>query len=191
MFHPLPDFHEHGIRVLELSRWPSNGADRILFGSNIHEWRLRSWIPAWGVTSTVIIIAVAICEKQIMRYFKLAKESHRNTRQMHSEFHRALMAMAIVPLVTSTVPTVYFLIMGFFELTTGPYAAFVGTAVSSITLFNPLTTIFFMRCYRDVVLKAIPCLKKGQVVDVATTCTSRLTGLEESTRFSQPTVNER
>lgn len=41
----------------------------------------------------MIIIALAVCDKKIMRYFELANESHRDTRQMHSEFDRALIAM--------------------------------------------------------------------------------------------------
>ncbi|KAH7711315.1 hypothetical protein AAVH_21398 [Aphelenchoides avenae] len=54
--------------------------------------------------------------------------------------------------MTSGLPVFFFVITTVLSLTPGPITAFVSTALSSIAVLNPLTTIFFMRCYRDVVL---------------------------------------
>lgn len=87
-----------------------------------------------------------------------------------SAFFLGMFVQAVVPLGTTSVPIMYYMYMSYFGLTSGPYAAFIGTAMTSITLFNPLTTIFFMRCYRDVVL---PCFKrKAQVVPGTTAITA-------------------
>lgn len=35
----------------------------------------------------------------------------------------------------------------------GAIRAFMSTAITSITMFKPITTVVFMRCYREAVLK--------------------------------------
>ncbi|KAH7711314.1 hypothetical protein AAVH_21397, partial [Aphelenchoides avenae] len=60
---------------------------------------------------------------------------------------------AICPLMTTGLPVFFFIITTVLSLAPGPVSAFFTTALSSIAVFNPLTTIFFMRCYRDVVLR--------------------------------------
>ncbi|KAH7666390.1 hypothetical protein AAVH_43250, partial [Aphelenchoides avenae] len=83
---------------------------------------------------------------------------------------------AITPLFTTTVPVLYYMLAAYMEWTPGPYQCFVTTACSSITMFNPLTTVSFMRCYRDAVLKAVG-LERARV-GPADTC---VTGLSVAT----------
>lgn len=85
---------------------------------------------------------------------------------------------AVVPLGTSSIPVMYYLITAYFGLTSGRYAAFIGTATTSITLFNPLTTIYFMRCYREAVF---PCLNRRIGQELAT----HVTGLDLATDWKQ------
>ncbi|KAH7693490.1 hypothetical protein AAVH_39473 [Aphelenchoides avenae] len=66
-----------------------------------------------------------------------------------------------------------------FALNPGVVTAFISVAFSSIALLNPLTTIFFMRCYRRPVVSAIKWLFVGKTAaaeqaNVATTFVSRL-----------------
>ncbi|KAH7724845.1 hypothetical protein AAVH_07431, partial [Aphelenchoides avenae] len=58
---------------------------------------------------------------------------------------------AITPLLTSTVPILYYVVAALIELNPGPMQCLFSMAVTSITMFNPITTVLFMRCYRRVV----------------------------------------
>ncbi|KAH7696728.1 hypothetical protein AAVH_36199 [Aphelenchoides avenae] len=75
----------------------------------------------------------------------------------------------------------YFMVAAYMEWSHGFSQAFLTMAGSSITMFNPLTTICFMRAYRMAVLK--PFLKKR----VATACDTRVTGLSVATSSVNPT----
>ncbi|KAH7692984.1 hypothetical protein AAVH_39987, partial [Aphelenchoides avenae] len=66
---------------------------------------------------------------------------------------------AICPLVISGIPIFFFVVSICFSLCPGSISAFMTTGTSCITVFNPLTTIFFMRCYREAVFKH---LRKAQ-----------------------------
>ncbi|KAI1696884.1 serpentine type 7TM GPCR chemoreceptor str domain-containing protein [Ditylenchus destructor] len=76
---------------------------------------------------------------------------------MHSEFHRALLAMAITPLIAITIPVYYFCTVFAFQLCSGWISAYITSALSAITVINPLTTIICFRCYRRAALKSLTC----------------------------------
>ncbi|KAH7712264.1 Protein STR-90 [Aphelenchoides avenae] len=187
MFHPrtTSPFQAKGLHILSLNGIVSIRRTPIVFGAHMQQLRLQTWIAMWTFTCVSVMVVVIFCEYRIVKNFRLTGKNHDNTKQMHKEFHRALLAMAIVPLVTTTVPILYFMGTSFFEVTTGSYAVFLGIAVSSITLFNPLTTICFMRCYREAALKAIPCILKRATVSTTDT---RITGLEVSSNALQGTA---
>ncbi|KAH7700146.1 hypothetical protein AAVH_32739, partial [Aphelenchoides avenae] len=63
---------------------------------------------------------------------------------------------AICPIITSLAPTCILLVLCSTEITPGQWTSLIVSAVTSITMFNPLTTIFFMRCYREQALKLLP-----------------------------------
>ncbi|KAH7712874.1 hypothetical protein AAVH_19784 [Aphelenchoides avenae] len=127
-----------------------------VFGAYLSDARLVAWEILWFISSGGGAIIVVTCELKIMnRLRSLGGGYHETTRQMHREFHRALMAMAICPLITSGIPIFFFIITICLALCPGPISAFMASGCSWITVFNPLTTIFFMRCYRDVVLTAV------------------------------------
>ncbi|KAH7708494.1 hypothetical protein AAVH_24249 [Aphelenchoides avenae] len=74
------------------------------------------------------------------------------TRRMHRDFHRALLAMAICPLMTTSPPILFMMAAAYLRLAPGPMQAFLSILCSSITAFNPLTTMFFMRSYRQKII---------------------------------------
>ncbi|KAH7704714.1 hypothetical protein AAVH_28091 [Aphelenchoides avenae] len=83
----------------------------------------------------------------------MGSATHGFTSKMHRDFHRALLAMAICPLITSAVPILFIVGAAWLELTPGSALGFLEMTVSSITMFNPITTVFFIRSYRQVILK--------------------------------------
>ncbi|KAH7709308.1 7TM GPCR protein [Aphelenchoides avenae] len=169
-----------GIHALELNDWDLSHKP-IVVGSHITHWVLKAWISMWTVSCLGSTAIVAIFELKIKKYFDaMGAASHTGTRKMHRDFHRALMAMAICPLITTSVPILYYMAAAYMELSPGPNQAFMTMAVSSITMFNPLTTIFFMRSYRQVILR--PFMKKRQTDTFAT----RVTGLSTATSVLPP-----
>ncbi|KAI1699810.1 serpentine type 7TM GPCR chemoreceptor str domain-containing protein [Ditylenchus destructor] len=91
------------------------------------------------------------------RFRELGTPTHVTIQKMHREFHRALLAMAICPLITSTGPIYYYSASFIFQLCPGKFSAIMSSAVSWITFFNPLTTILCFRCYRQTTLRFIAC----------------------------------
>lgn len=94
-------------------------------------------------------------------------------------FFANVMLQALCPLFTTGAPVIFFLISMSFALNPGVVTAFISVALSSIALLNPLTTIFFMRCYRRPVVSAIKWLLVGKTVareqhNVVTTLASGL-----------------
>ncbi|KAI1694681.1 serpentine type 7TM GPCR chemoreceptor srd domain-containing protein [Ditylenchus destructor] len=57
---------------------------------------------------------------------------------------------AICPLITLTVPVLYFCFTVATGICTGRVSVIMATVLTSITFFNPLTTIVCFRCYRQV-----------------------------------------
>ncbi|KAI1704802.1 serpentine type 7TM GPCR chemoreceptor srh domain-containing protein [Ditylenchus destructor] len=105
----------------------------------------------------------------INKHFRqIGNPTHFTTQKMHKEFHRALLAMAICPLITTAVPTLYFCTIIVLQLCPGWLSVFMAIAASSISLFNPLTTIVCFRCYRSAAFKLVTfnlCGKKVQQID--------------------------
>ncbi|KAH7719727.1 hypothetical protein AAVH_12844 [Aphelenchoides avenae] len=125
---------------------------------------LQLYLVMWFCTCNFAISIVAIVEVLITRYFsRIGNNSHQSTKKLHKDFHRALLAMAITPLVTTTGPVLYIIIATMIELSPGPVQCFIASGITSITLFNPLTTMLAMRCYRNVVFG--PCLPKNVRID--------------------------
>ncbi|KAH7712898.1 hypothetical protein AAVH_19773, partial [Aphelenchoides avenae] len=117
--------------------------------------RLIVWEVLWFLSSIGGAVVVFRCEASIVKHFDVDSIQHKRTRLMHMEFHRALLAMAICPIITTGIPISYFIVTIAFSLSPGPISAFLSTATSSITAFNPLTTVVFMRCYRNAVMRTI------------------------------------
>ncbi|KAI1693066.1 hypothetical protein Ddc_23169 [Ditylenchus destructor] len=75
--------------------------------------------------------------------------------------------MAICPLLTTSFPVFYFCITIAFQLCPGQISVFMAIVLTSVTVFNPLTTITCFRCYRQVTARllccGLSCMKKPVV----------------------------
>ncbi|KAI1703120.1 serpentine type 7TM GPCR chemoreceptor srd domain-containing protein [Ditylenchus destructor] len=177
------EFQPIGHHVLELNSWPHTGTIYVL-GRHITEWQLIACLLSWNITCSGSIFIVTWCEKKIAKNFNWISEHSTNsgTQKMHKEFQRALLAMAISPLVSSTIPVLYFIVVIALKLRPGPIsAALVSLCLSSVTLFNPLTTIICFRSYRQTTIRFLTCgqFGKSQRNDVHTTIPSMITSNNE------------
>ncbi|KAI1699721.1 serpentine type 7TM GPCR chemoreceptor srd domain-containing protein [Ditylenchus destructor] len=173
------EFQPIGHHVLELNSWPNPGRIYVL-GRRLDEWQLIVMLVSWNVTCGGSIFIVAWCENRIAKNFdQLTQHStHSGTQKMHKEFQRALLAMAISPLVSSTIPALYFITVGALKLRPGAIpSALVSLCLSSVTLFNPLTTIICFRSYRQTTIRLLTCgeIGKSQRKVVHITITSKIT----------------
>ncbi|KAI1701608.1 serpentine type 7TM GPCR chemoreceptor srd domain-containing protein [Ditylenchus destructor] len=161
------EYQTIGRHILDLNGWPKrkDGKPALVVGSYITEWRMLTYLSLWVCTCTASIVIVIWCEKKISKHFKnLGSPMHSTTQRMHTEFHRALLAMAICPLITTTVPVYYFCTTFAFQLCPGWISALLTSATTSITLFNPLTTIICFRCYRQTALNLISCYRLKNLI---------------------------
>ncbi|KAI1697188.1 hypothetical protein Ddc_19876 [Ditylenchus destructor] len=62
---------------------------------------------------------------------------------------------AICPLITATIPVLYFCFSIAFQLCPGQISAIMSIGTTCITLFNPLTTILCFRCFRQVTARTL------------------------------------
>ncbi|KAI1703118.1 serpentine type 7TM GPCR chemoreceptor srd domain-containing protein [Ditylenchus destructor] len=163
VFKTRDEFQPTGHHVLELNSWP-NFETKYVLGRHIDEWQLFVMLISWNITCGGSIFIVTWCEKKIAKNFdELSQHStHSSTQKMHKEFQRALLAMAVCPLVTSTVPVFYFIAVVTLKLRPGPILALITICLSSVTLFNPLTTIICFRCYRQTAIRRLTCGQYGK-----------------------------
>ncbi|KAI1704900.1 serpentine type 7TM GPCR chemoreceptor srd domain-containing protein [Ditylenchus destructor] len=156
---PREEIQAIGQTVLDLNNWPQNKDGNFFFGAYFPEWRLILWLVLWTLTCTVGIVTVYWYEKKMVMYVKqFGRPTHGDTQKLHKEFHRALLAMAITPLITTTVPVLYFSVVIVLQLSPGRIAILtMNICVTTIAFFNPLTTIMFLRCYRQATIKMLTC----------------------------------
>lgn len=84
---------------------------------------------------------------------RLSSMMEEKTRRMHAEFRRALILLAICPLLFSVVPMFYIGYTAILSLNGGFVSPFMTTMSTSIALVNPLVTVLVVRPYRSVVLR--------------------------------------
>ncbi|KAH7697202.1 hypothetical protein AAVH_35717, partial [Aphelenchoides avenae] len=71
---------------------------------------------------------------------------------------------AITPLALCSVPILFFVVAACAGYDMGPEQVFLTMCTHAITIVNPLTTVFFVRSYRDAVASVVRvwCPKKPQ-----------------------------
>ncbi|KAI1697042.1 serpentine type 7TM GPCR chemoreceptor srh domain-containing protein [Ditylenchus destructor] len=87
---------------------------------------------------------------------------------MHKEFQRALLAMAICPLITTCIPIFYMLTTITLQLCPGRISGMMSISLSSASLFNPLTTVICFRCYRQATARFVTCGRRCASVSSTT-----------------------
>ncbi|KAI1700324.1 serpentine type 7TM GPCR chemoreceptor srd domain-containing protein [Ditylenchus destructor] len=149
------EYQSIGVHVLQLNNWTSSRSG-LFMGGHMTEWRMIYYVLLWTTTSCASIFVAVWCEKAIGKNFKaLSHLSSGNAQKMHKEFQRALLAMAICPLFTTSIPVFYFMTTIGLRLCPGRISAVMAIFLSSISLFNPLTTIICFRCYRRATVRLI------------------------------------
>ncbi|KAH7722467.1 Protein STR-48 [Aphelenchoides avenae] len=149
-----PDEHAIGIATLRKHGWTIDKALSpfpSVTGLGSLEWGLHNVFYA---TSVFVAYAVIIwCQRQSMRYLKKYSSSSReSTQRAHAEFNRALVVLALTPLV-SLVPTIFMVGCTVLRIDMGQVTMFLTIAMTSITLLNPIATILLVRPYRLVVIQ--------------------------------------
>ncbi|KAH7710579.1 7TM GPCR protein [Aphelenchoides avenae] len=188
-----PELHEVGLRILNQSSWPVHPAEPppIMAVSYLTDARLIAWMTLWTLTCFMSVVIVVICEWKILHHFSTTDIVNDNTRRMHKEFHRALLAMAICPLVTTTVPVMYFVATATLGFCPGPISIVMSSMCTVITVFNPMTTIAFMRCYREAAQKHFcRCRRKNNAVRTGVSTTFADLELSRRTELTNPETGE-
>ncbi|KAI1699635.1 serpentine type 7TM GPCR chemoreceptor srd domain-containing protein [Ditylenchus destructor] len=187
------EYQPTGQYVLDLYEW-TNNTKNFLMGATANDLSLILWLVVWNFSGFGSICIVIWCEMGIVKYLReLGTPTHENTARMHKEFHRALMAMAICPLVTITVPVIYFILSFTTRLRTRYVSVIMTSGLSCITLFNPITTILIFRCFREVIFRTLSCnifstsMTKVIKVFETTQVTSSFSLAPDRTRISNST----
>ncbi|KAI1703369.1 serpentine type 7TM GPCR chemoreceptor srd domain-containing protein [Ditylenchus destructor] len=163
------EYQSISLHVLQLNNWTSR-RNGFFMGGHMTESRMIYYVVLWTLTSCVSIFVAVWCEKMIGKNYKaLSHLSTANAQKMHKEFQRALLAMAICPLFTTSIPVFYFMTTIALRLCPGRISAVMAIFLSSISLFNPLTTIICFRCYRRATMRMITFGRRGTSVSSATT----------------------
>ncbi|KAH7725756.1 CRE-STR-90 protein [Aphelenchoides avenae] len=104
------------------------------------------------------------CQSQIISFTSQHGSSYRaSTRRLNQDVNRALVALAITPLISLMGPSFFYITQIMLDIR-NPCTAFLSLFMSLITLVNPVTTIFFVRPYRNAVMNVLCLGKRRQVV---------------------------
>ncbi|KAH7717826.1 7TM GPCR protein [Aphelenchoides avenae] len=96
------------------------------------------------------------CQIEIWHHLKSHGTAiHASTRRMHNEVNRALISLAVAPLLTLIGPLFIFLYYIFTSTDSGISSALITIMVSAITFVNPLTTVYFVKQYRHALLRIL------------------------------------
>ncbi|KAH7697343.1 hypothetical protein AAVH_35574 [Aphelenchoides avenae] len=147
-----------------------------LFGSYLP--KQIAWVLLWTTSATGCFVTVVYCQIKILRHFQInTSDIPQSAKKTHSDIHRALLAMAICPIVTTCLPSFYFVTCITLRLSPGPIAAFAVTAVSSVTWVNPIATICFVRSYRRAVISIVTCGRRSSVAPYSLTTRNSTQGI--------------
>ncbi|KAH7694660.1 hypothetical protein AAVH_38289 [Aphelenchoides avenae] len=96
---------------------------------------------------------VVWCQYKIIGHMQRHGKSIReSTRRTHADINRAMIALALSPLLTSMGPTLILVGCMVVDFSPGAITVYLSLGMSMITLVNPITTIYFVRPYRDAVI---------------------------------------
>lgn len=82
-----------------------------------------------------------------------------STYRLQNDLHNALIALAICPVVSSLLPVSSFLVAIIFEINLSAVSPFLLIFVSFITVLNPITTCYFVKSFRNSLMRIVLCGK--------------------------------
>ncbi|KAH7713233.1 7TM GPCR protein [Aphelenchoides avenae] len=166
--------------ILRNNSWPVSNDDTAPYpyGSYCLRAKALVYVGFYAITSGGGYVLIVWTELQIVQHLRqLGDTINRNTQKMHSEIHRALLALAICPLFTCVIPIFFFLYNIVTMSSPGEITILFSTAVTAITLFNPLTTTYFVKPYRNAVLNVFKRKKRNAIVAETTLAPTSQGGL--------------
>ncbi|KAH7703088.1 Protein Y9C9A.5 [Aphelenchoides avenae] len=114
------------------------------------------------------------CQAKIWKHLGRHGSSYReSTRRMHDEVNRALLSLAVAPLLTLFGPLFVFLYFIYTKTSSGLYSSLLMVMASAITCVNPLTTIYFVRPFRRAVLSGFRFWKRDRIAVFSDTGSSK------------------
>ncbi|KAI1694941.1 serpentine type 7TM GPCR chemoreceptor str domain-containing protein [Ditylenchus destructor] len=134
----------------------------LLCKDSIHSLKTNVLIASFTIFYSLfcLYVFVAMCEVR-EEYQTVGKHIiEKNGWPMRSDQRPTYVVgsfIAICPLISITMPLYYFCTVFAFQLCSGWISAYITSALSAITVINPLTTIFCFRCYRRAALKSFTC----------------------------------
>ncbi|KAH7699261.1 STR-94 protein, partial [Aphelenchoides avenae] len=112
---------------------------------------------------------VVWCQYKIIKHMhRHGKSIRESTRRAHAEINRAMVALAIAPLLTSMGPTLILVTCMVIDFSPGAITVYLSLGMTMITMMNPLTTIYFVRPFRESVMGMLT----GKLARVGTTRTT-------------------
>ncbi|KAH7721157.1 7TM GPCR protein [Aphelenchoides avenae] len=192
-----PESREVGLGILQDIGWNYDPSE-LPYPSVAHwsEVRTKMHHLMYLVSTVGGYSMIIVCQYRIMKYLKhYGSSMHETARQRHAYINKALVAMvsvedveelglAVAPLLSSTGPSLTIIALMIFHQSPGSVTAFITLGTSLITLINPLTTIYFVRPFRDAVLAAFT-VDKAKVASVNATSDGTTASNDEPNR-SEP-----
>lgn len=109
-----------------------------------------------GVINVLGYACIVWSELGVFRKMNLsANLMRKSTRKLQAGLHKALIALAICPVLSSLVPVGSFLLALVFKVDLSNFSPFLLIFVSSITVVNPITTCYFVKSFRDTLLRLL------------------------------------
>ncbi|KAH7726084.1 CBN-SRD-16 protein [Aphelenchoides avenae] len=141
--------------VLPNNNWPLVKAHLpFVFGAHITDPQMLAMVIYCSLHIGGGYAMICWCEYRIFKFLQQAdSEVYKQTRKMHAEVHRALLALAISPLIAVVMPCSFLLVCEALGASPGLFTVFITGFATSVTLINPLTTVIFVRPYRRAVQK--------------------------------------
>ncbi|KAH7721132.1 hypothetical protein AAVH_11368 [Aphelenchoides avenae] len=146
-----------GVSALRNNSWPfdeSNPPD--ILGAYAEQLASYFYVGGFLLTASGGYGLIIWSEWKMLKYLRsLGRASLQSTSEMHSEIHKALLALAVAPFFTCVIPIYYFMYYILSHSNSGHVSAFMVPMCASITLINPLTSAYFVKSYRYAILRAL------------------------------------
>ncbi|KAH7708215.1 hypothetical protein AAVH_24527 [Aphelenchoides avenae] len=96
------------------------------------------------------------CQYRMLKFLRYGSDKMtERTRKSHAEVNRALIVLSVTPLVGIIGPSALMVALLVLQLQLGPVAVYITLSMTTITVVNPLTIVYFLRPFRKAVSDAI------------------------------------
>ncbi|KAH7706207.1 7TM GPCR protein, partial [Aphelenchoides avenae] len=149
------EYHNKGLRVLAdsgLGLVNDNISTMNFVALPIISVKLFVDLFVFVLNSATGYSVIIFCEYRMLRKLRsMDNSAYASTRRMQADISRALVALAVSPLLSAVIPVVGAATCIFLHLNVGYTSAVMPFAVTAVTVVNPLTTCYFVLPYRRAV----------------------------------------